>query len=78
MRKRFLTVGLLALAVGLLSIGQGAGAMKRPPSSHDQPDSVGRDGAAGRIRPGPDLAGQALRAFFCVPDRDGKRALKTV
>ena len=33
MRKVFLVVGLLALAIGLLWIGQGTGAIKWPPSS---------------------------------------------
>jgi uncharacterized membrane protein len=33
MRKLFLVVGFLALAIGLLWIGQGTGAVKWPPSS---------------------------------------------
>ncbi len=33
MRKLFLVVGLLALAIGLLWIGQGTGAIKWPQSS---------------------------------------------
>ena len=33
MRKVFLVVGLLALAIGLLWIGQGTGAIKWPQSS---------------------------------------------
>jgi hypothetical protein len=33
MRKLFLVVGFLALAIGLLWIGQGTGAIKWPPSS---------------------------------------------
>jgi uncharacterized membrane protein len=33
MRKLFLVVGLLALAIGLLWIGQGTGAIKWPASS---------------------------------------------
>ena len=33
MRKVFLVVGLLALAIGLLWIGQGTGAIKWPASS---------------------------------------------
>ena len=62
MRKLLLIVGLLALAIGLLWIGQGTGVIKWPQVElHDQPNPVGRIWRrAGRIRPDPDLAEQAL------------------
>ena len=43
MRKLLLTVGFLALAIGLLWIGQGTGAIAWPAVElHDQPDPMGR------------------------------------
>ena len=43
MRQLLLVVGFLALAIGLLWIGQGTGVIKWPAIElHDQPDPVGR------------------------------------
>jgi 2-deoxy-D-gluconate 3-dehydrogenase len=56
MRKLLLTTGLLALAVGLLWIGQGTGAIAWPASSF----MIGSLQWAGFGRADPDLAGQAL------------------
>jgi hypothetical protein len=61
MRNLLLILGLLALAIGLLWVGQGTGAIKWPHASHDRPDPVGRIWhGAGSSWFGPDLAGQAL------------------
>ncbi len=42
MRRMFLIVGFLALAMGLLWIGQGTGIGLAAIELHDQPNSVGR------------------------------------
>jgi hypothetical protein len=62
MRKVLLIVGVLALAIGLLWIGQGTGVINWPQSSFMiQAGPMGRlRRGAGRFRPGPDLAEPAL------------------
>ena len=62
MARALLIVGFLALAIGLLWIGQGTGAVTLAAVElHDQPAAMGglRRGAR-RRRPDPDLARQAL------------------
>jgi hypothetical protein len=60
MRKLLLTVGFLALALGLLWIGQGTGAIAWPPSSF----MINQIQWA---RPRPDLAGQTLTTRHARP-----------
>jgi len=66
MRKLLLTTGLLALAVGLLWIGQGTGAIAWPASSF----MIGSLQWAGFGRADPDLAGHpglSLRPGITCP-----------
>ena len=61
MRKALLIIGFLALAIGLLWIGQGTGAIAWPASSFMIGSLQWAEyGALLRRRADPDLAGQAL------------------
>ncbi len=64
MRNLLLILGLLALAIGLLWIGQGTGMITLAAVElHDQATPVGRiRRGARRPRPDPDLAEQALNS----------------
>ena len=64
MRRLLLIVGLIALAIGLLWIGQGTGAINWPASSFmiRQIQWAGYGAALAARRPDPDLAEQALGA----------------
>ena len=62
MARSLSIIGFLALAIGLLWIGQGTGAIRWPPSSFmiNQLQWAGYGARARRRRPDPDLAGQPL------------------